>query len=208
MKTIKLHHVFFLTILFLGLSFFAQAQTEDIEETSDSLPVAGQELREARAEERATKAAEREAGISEKRQQRIINLTANISNRLDAAIRRLNDITNRLESRITKLNQSGIDTSEAEASLAEAKLLLETSVTNMSTIDADIYAAITSETPGAAWREVRSLLLTVRRDLNSLQSLLGDTISALRRAIANPEPTTATDDGSSESEDTATTSPN
>ena len=54
------------------------------------------------------------------RQNRVLNLSANISNRMEGAIARLATINERLGSRIEKLTAAGIDTNAATAKLKES----------------------------------------------------------------------------------------
>lgn len=89
--------------------------------------------------------------LSNAKQKRILNLSANISNRFDATIYRHEKIISRLESRINKLEQTGRDVNEARSELATVKTNLASAKLIMSKIDFEVYEAITSDKPQGAW---------------------------------------------------------
>lgn len=122
-------------------------------------------------------------------QTRITNLTANISNRLDATARRLTNIANRLESRATKLDSEGLDTTTARTKLAEARAALTEAEIALVRIDADVAAFVGSETPRERWLILKETYQGISRSIRSAHQALVDTLLLLRTATTTPTPT-------------------
>ena len=131
--------------------------------------------------------------ILEKRtQERIINLAANISNRFDAVITRLDNIGNRLNTRISKMKSDGYDTGNAEESLANARTAITEARTEMSTIDTAVNAAVGSQFPKVEWQKVRTKYLTARERIRIAHTEMRATVSTLKNAGKIAPPATAT----------------
>lgn len=130
------------------------------------------------------------AQLREQVQVRVINLAANMSNRIDAAVERLQNISDRLDSRIQKLADSGIDTAAAEAALASAQLSITAAAEVMASIDTEVTGAVGSEDVRTAWTEVRETYTTVREHLQTAHSELRACVAALKTALATSEETT------------------
>ncbi len=132
---------------------------------------ARQEIREARR-----------VALTERLQQRITNLAANISNRMDAAIARLNQIAGRLEVRIDQLEAAGVDVTEAEAELNKATESLERAAGTISDIDAIMADVTGSESPAQMWQTGRDTFVVVKSDLQSAREALRASVAALKQA--------------------------
>lgn len=144
------------------------------------------EWQENRAENQAARQAlttERQSVLSQIRQQRITNLAANISNRMDAAITRLFSIIDRLETRIVTLTQRGVDTAAAEAALQRASLSLAEAQSLMSDIDTLVYQATTSEQPAADWQPLKEHYRTVAGLIRTTHTELRAVIAALKTSV-------------------------
>ena len=139
---------------------------------------ARQEAREGRIETRQAVRADRQAALSEIRQQRVLNLSANISNRMDAAVTRLFSVVERLETRIEKLKQAGIDTAAAEAKLREAAEYVASARALLGNIDTLVYNATTSEQPLTNWQEVRTTYQEAARLIRASHQALRETIAS------------------------------
>jgi len=124
--------------------------------------------------------------LSDRTKERITNLAANISSRLDVAVDRMQNITTRLQARIDKLTDAGLDTAPSTAILASANASLAVAEQNMATIDLEVNNAVNAENPTAAWQEVKSNYLETRDQLRTAQSEIRATIEALKVA-ANTE---------------------
>jgi len=156
-------------------------QTRDIDRTGRLEKIASTSA--TRQEERL----ERRTTLTETAQKRVINLAANISNRIDATIARLTNIATRLESRIEKLKNIGVNTAAAEEELATANELLTSIAERMANIDSDVYKSITSETPRESWQTIRAFLVEIKNDLMSAKAALRATVAALKNAVAEAE---------------------
>jgi len=142
-----------------------------------------QELRQLRQQE-----------LTETRQQRIKNLAANLSNRLDAAIARLFQIVGRIETRLTKLESAGADISTARASLRRASANLTEARSLMSNIDTQVNDATTSNTPYLAWQPVREHYVQVAELVRQAHRELRQTIAEAKDAVTALDDTRGTSD--------------
>ncbi len=157
---------------------------------------------EERQEERAELRDQRQSVLSGVRQQRVLNLSANISNRMEAAIDRLFNIVGRLEQRIFKLNSEGINTEAASAKLREAAQQLASARARLGNIDTLVTEATTSQEPKTAWQTVRTVYQQTGTEILASHQALRETISLLKQAIAAgaSQPTDTTETASSTSE--------
>ena len=126
--------------------------------------------------------------LQKRAQERIINLAANISNRFEGLIARLDNIAGRLQKRIDKLESEGYDMSSARASLDSARSSLSAAKNDLSGIDAKVTGAIGSVDPRGKWREVRATYLRARDHVRAAHSSLRDTIRNLKTAPQSSTP--------------------
>jgi hypothetical protein len=134
--------------------------------------------------------------LESRAQERIINLAANISNRFDAIIARLENITNRLTTRAQKLQSENYDTSAALSSLEQARAALSSAKREMSDIDQAVVYAVGSQDPKTEWQNVKMKYLTARDSIKIAHSELKNTISHLKnaqRTIPAPQATSTPD---------------
>lgn len=124
--------------------------------------------------------------LTSQRQERIINLASNINKRLDAGITRLANITARLYTRIDKLKKLGIDTSQAETKLAEAKDIINTSSNELAQIGS-IRTIVSSDSPREAFEKIRIQFINNRTSLMEAHALLRETIALLKEAVQKTE---------------------
>lgn len=205
MKTITnilITHAVFLA-LFAGAAFaFAQedvtnspserrAEIEaNIEERRTEMQTNEEERRAEFASTSATrregveeKIAERRVQLQVRAQERITNLAANMSNRMDAAIARLNNITTRLETRIDKLSKDGVDTTTATETITSAQLSIATAAELIASIDTKVAAAVNAEDARAGWNEVKIQYGAIRDHIKTAHSELRATVTALKEAV-------------------------
>jgi hypothetical protein len=138
--------------------------------------------REAKREEMTEQKEERRAALSERSSERIINLAANVSNRMDAAGTRIQDIIIRLESRIEKLEAAGLDVSEAKDALQSAQISLNAAVNNLTTIDVTVQAAVSSADPRSNWTSVKAAYQNIREQLRTAHTEIKASVQALKDA--------------------------
>lgn len=130
---------------------------------------------------------ERQAVLRAELQQRVLNLSANISNRMEAAISRIFNIIDRLEIRITKLREAGINTTASESKLREASQLLAEARQTLSSIDESVYDATTSTEPQNRWQEVRQIYQTAGSQIRQSHQALRDCVALLKTAVATAQ---------------------
>lgn len=120
--------------------------------------------------------------LSRERQQRVTNLVANVSNRFEAVIERLQSIARRMDMRIQKMEQAGLDVTIAKNKLTEATASLTRAQTDLKDIDATVASVITSEKPQEAWRGVRTVLTETSKNIAAAKQSLHDVIIILTQA--------------------------
>ncbi len=126
-------------------------------------------------------------------QTRIINLAANISNRLDTAAARLQNIHRRMVTRAELLKASGYDTTAAETALAESKIALDLITNRLAPIDSLVYTATTATTPKTAWVAVSQEYSEIANELRTAKVTLITALTTLKSATPRaPKPPTAT----------------
>ncbi len=157
----------------LGQFHKTSTSTENTTSTEARTPEQRQELRQ-----------EQQSALRETIQQRIINLSANMSNRMEAAIERFYNIIGRLESRIGKLKQTGVDTAIVETKLREATQLLAEAKTKLNNIDNLVYSATTSTQPKSDWKIVRETYLETGRLIRASHQALRETVALLKTAVS------------------------
>ncbi len=167
-----------------------QNRQDNIETRQEERAEAVEERQEARTgaiEERQATRNERQIALTEIRQQRILNLSANLSNRMESAIERLFNIVDRLEERIAKIKQTGVNTDLAEAKLREAAQLLAEARARLANIDNLVFSATTATEPKSEWQVVRQIYIDCGNIIRRSHQALRDTIALLKSAIADAE---------------------
>ena len=184
----------FLTILVSGTPLLLLAQTESTSTATSTEPggifsTVIDTVNEFRQDMQGTVAPQDQAVLSERTQKRIINLAANISNRLDGIHNRMTQIAGRLEDRIEKQANEGYDVTAAQNSLAAARTSLETARSDLSTIDRKVVSAVGSPDPKTGWKDVRATYIVARDNIKVAHTELRNTIVNLKSATQPPVPT-------------------
>ncbi|MEZ4194827.1 MAG: hypothetical protein R3B53_00280 [Candidatus Paceibacterota bacterium] len=133
-------------------------------------------------EEKRAEIAERKTALRAVQQERIINLAANISNRMDAAINRLFTIIERLEQRMAKMKEAGVATEPAEEKLREAARNLSEARSLMQDIDLYVTEATASTEPVGKWQSVKERYLNVGKLIRLAHQNLRESIKLLKEA--------------------------
>jgi chromosome segregation ATPase len=170
-----------ISIGLIGASFlisyvaFAQvetvATTTETEPTTESAPLINEQT---------------EITLTPRAQERIINLSANMSNRIEAMEERLSRISARLESRLNKMTATGLETQEAAQQLAEANQRLSEVRGRLTTIDADVINAVTAESPVVKIIELQRSYRTMANTLRNAHTDLIATLVLLKQATNPP----------------------
>lgn len=119
--------------------------------------------------------------LDTKMQERIINLSSNVSTHLAKVISRLENIMNRLEARIVKLQASGTDVSKAALKLQDARSILTLAKEAHGKIGS-VKDAVSSDTPREKFTLIRLQFMTVRDLLKQTHTLMKDTVVLLKSA--------------------------
>lgn len=183
----------FFTLVVTSTPVVLLAQTESTSTATSTEPgifsTVIDTVNEFREDIQGTVAPQDQAVLSERTQKRIINLAANISNRLDGISDRMTQIAGRLEERIEKQAAEGYDVMAAQSSLSAARSALEISRKDLSTIDSKVLAAVGSPDPKAGWKEVRATYIVARDNIKLAHTELRNTISNLKSATQPPPAT-------------------
>lgn len=156
-------------------------------EEQEAIRATGIENRERRQEEMQAQQADRRAALTERAKERITNLAANVSNRMDAAAARMQNIINRLDSRIDKLEAAGLDTTQATVALASAQTSVTAAMNELSRIDVIVQNAVTAEDPRAAWTNVKVTYGGIRAQLQTAHTEIKASVQALKDAARAAE---------------------
>ena len=156
------------------------ATTTDIATSSDNLGTTTEELYITEEAEEKNINSSQSIYLSKVKQKRITNLCANISNRLDAVIKRHEQITKRLDSRITKLQQQNFDTTESYTQLQEAVSTLNQAKESIKDIDNLVYKMTTSVHPQTDWILVHATYTNTEKLVRETQTKLRMTITAIK----------------------------
>ena len=150
---------------------------------------------------------ERRAALSERAQERVRNLAANMSNRMEAAMARMDNIIGRLDSRIDKLSAAGIDTSLAAQDLANARLSLENAELMLFDIDALVVRVAGSDDPRRTWSGVKQVYIDTRDALAATHTSLRRSVALLKEALRQAGSRQGVSDAVRENDGRATSTP-
>lgn len=120
------------------------------------------------------------ANLSARSQDRLTNLAANMSNRFDAVIARLQKIQTRLENRINKIEATGQDVSAAQGYLQTAQTSLSLAEENMRNIDVAVAGFVGGTNPRESWIELRDRYTNTRDLVRSAHADMRAAILALK----------------------------
>lgn len=126
--------------------------------------------------------------LSGAKQTRIINLCANISNRFDATVSRLENITKRLEARVQIMNTQGFQVGEASLQLLEVRTTLNQARLKLSTIDSSVISVANGDKPRALWLPVRKTFLETHQTITLVQEQLAITLRILKDSTVPKSP--------------------
>lgn len=127
------------------------------------------------------------AALTEAQQTRIVNLSANISNRMEAAINRAEQIARRVQERIDVLSAQNINTAGAQAQLEEARFSLEDAHLTITDIDASVSEIAYSESPRDAWVSTKAIYVQTAESITNTFIALKSATNALSELTAQPQ---------------------
>lgn len=141
---------------------------------------AREEERRERAETRTEVRAEHRANLEASVEARILAYIERTYNRFTAAVTRLGMIGQRLESRIEKFKERGVDTSESEALLAEARVHIGIAHDNVESFAAEARALVESENPRQHFRAVKAILDEAKAEIFEARRALIAAVASLK----------------------------
>ena len=148
---------------------------ENIEERRDEIK---SNIEERRAEF-ASSTALRKAELQDAAKEHILQRAEHFIRLLNAMLLRFEGFADRIEARIAVLTEEGLDTSEAEAKLAEARTALEEAGDTVSSVETALGEALDSETPREALERVKGLLTEAKQALRAAHEALREALQAL-----------------------------
>lgn len=179
----------FLPVIFCALFIsgtYVSAQTTTSSTTVSTTPVAT-----------PTRPLTTEPTLQKIAQNRLLNLAANMSNRMDSAVLRLQNVINRLTSRLDKMAGSGGEVTRAKTELALAQTKLDEAKRALASIDVEVNAFIGSATPRENWANLKKTYLSTRDAIvASHQSILA-TINLAETTGTAPDTMTSSTTASS-----------
>ncbi len=123
-------------------------------------------------------------------QVRLTNLAANVSNRLDAYVRRIANVTNRLDSRAAKLADSGLDVSAAKQKITTARNEIEKAQISLNNIDTIVHNFVQSENPQTYWPSLKTTYQNAQTNIKLAHKATVETLLLLKAANSTLPPTT------------------
>ncbi len=127
-----------------------------------------------------------EPTLSRVAQTRLLNLAANMSNRMEGAVKRLQNVTDRLNSRLNKMEEQGKNVSVARTELAQAQLKLNVATQNIASIDTEVNAFVGSATPRENWQNLKNTYINTRIAIIAAHQNILATINLAQNATASP----------------------
>lgn len=125
-------------------------------------------------------------------QTRLLNLAANMSNRMDSAVSRLQNVVDRLNSRLGKMTSAGIEVESAKSELVIAQSKLDEAKRNLTNIDTEVNAFVGSATPRENWENLKNTYLGTGAAIVAAHQSILATINLAQTASTVPEPTIST----------------
>lgn len=125
-------------------------------------------------------------------QNRLLNLAANMSNRMDSAVARLQNVIDRLTTRLDIMLAEGANVTPAMVELALAQNSLDEAKRNLENIDVEVNAFTGSATPRENWGNLKKTYLSTRDAIVTAHQSILATINLAQTAGVAPEPTTST----------------
>lgn len=132
---------------------------------------------------------ERRLQLAPRVKDRVMNLFANVTARIEAAIARLENIASRIESRASKIDAAGGDTTVARAHIDEARRAMNDAREALTSAKAtSLESIVDAQSPLELFSGLRSKVVTVREALIRARQALMDAVKALEKP-SQPAPT-------------------
>lgn len=162
------------------------------EETATIDPVVSDRAERSEARE------EKRVALKKEFQDRMVNLSQNVTKRLSITADRFANIALRIETRVSKLKATGTDTKEIERKLFEAKSTLQMTRDIIAGFGS-VAEAVGSDSPRTSFAIIRAQFDEARVSLRKTHALLFETVGLLRKLPSADTSSTNTPVGSLES---------
>jgi chromosome segregation ATPase len=166
--------------LLLGGTYLTHAEEVPVDATNTAAIERMATLREQRGEAKAA--------LTALAQGRLTNLSANVSNRFDAAVRRIENVIGRLESRLSKMEQEGKDVAAAKSKIADAKSAIAEAKAQLASIDTEVAIFVGSENPRERWKNLKAIYSGARDSIMAAHKATAETLLLLQGATTIPAP--------------------
>ncbi len=188
-----------LAVISLALALTTRVFAQEMAPTENG---SGAEQVESRLTDENTQAGERRSGLKLAVQDRIVNLSQNVTGKMRAAVNRMEQIIGRIDARTTLLKGQNIDTVAIESSVQSAKNSLAFAKNKLPLIDAFVIEQVSSENPAESFKNIKSEFAAIRDAIRNTHNILIFTVSLLKEAADKSGDTT----DMQQSDDTATSS--
>lgn len=125
-----------------------------------------------------------ESPLSVRQQERITNLAANISNRMDATVVRLEQINKRVASRADKTENYDEVMANVKSNTEKVNASLQKAKRTLGQMDTNIASVVGSEKPKERWWQVRTFYLDAKDNLREAHELLSLSVLMLKEPAA------------------------
>jgi len=130
----------------------------------------------------ASSTALKRAELTENIKERVIARADHVIRLLNAMLDRLASLADRIQARIDLLDERGADTAAAKVELAEAEAAIEDAAEAVEAVGDGIEAALSSETPREALKEVKPVAERAKAAIRAAHQALMEAVRALPHA--------------------------
>lgn len=142
---------------------------------------------QAKAEARKEKIrTEKKAKLDEAKKKRVETAARNSVRVLTNALTRVQELSVKVEARIAKAESAGVVATDARARLAEGNTLWLTAKVKVDGLEADLTAALASETPIAAFETFRTHAGEAKDGIKAAHAKIVEAVAALKATLPAP----------------------
>ena len=156
----------------------------DLLENKEEKKIENQEKKEERKELKQIKREEKKAKAKDRRLNKVVKFSVQMTRVHQAAVDRLNKLVGRINSRITKLEaEKSIKLDDAKTKLADARVKIVAAQTYVNSIGGQVATITATGTPQVALESIRGLFVISRANLKVAHQALVDVISSIKLGL-------------------------
>ena len=156
----------------------------DLLENKEEKKIENQEKKEERKELKQIKREEKKAKAKDRRPNKVVKFSVQMTRVHQAAVDRLNKLVGRINSRITKLEaEKSIKLDDAKTKLADARVKIVAAQTYVNSIGGQVATITATGTPQVALESIRGLFVISRANLKVAHQALVDVISSIKLGL-------------------------